>query len=447
MSYNSHEKPADEDGVKERKRRRVDMVKLVSFKDAVNITNQHINSEACGDIAKCVLNKMLGTKLIDDTTNPLVIQCIVEHANDLFRFCHQLRDGNGFDLIKGCINPDKYSAILSTYKSNYSALHDVEDKCVFWTLSSAFFIMYYEINSSLVFDIPFKYQEQEFEIFLRRYPEFLVRTWDATSLLEFQLCMKWAVRCFGNGNNMGCLVELVTRIMKGRQVALTCNTSGGGLKHYDQATEVSTEKCRILIYQRESGIVPRTRKNRCSKKKFIDSGPHMMSPGGAMAASGYDMFRMMPPVAPGGAMFYLPHEFMQINPSDGYFSPHGGMYHLHPSFGAYGNMYPSAAPQQIYPPAYGLDSMPPLSDRPPDSGYLAPPPWVPPDMSYSMIRQRDPYFNPMMAPSGGIVPFIPPTTQTAAGSNHLSNDHRAQLWTPNLPQPPQDMYELSDEHR
>ena len=258
---------------REKKKRRLDMLNLVSTKGSIQFTKDFIENNPCSDLAKCVLQKMLATGIIDDGINPIVIECVAQHADDLFKVSSHVRDGNGFDLIKGVIDPDKYAVILVAFKANYSSITDADAKCMFWAICAVLLIMNYELNSDAIFDIPMRYTEAEFEDFLNRYPEFLIRTWDAASLMEFYLCMKWAVKCFGNGNNMGCLVELVTRIMKGRHVALTCNTSGGGLKNYDQPTEVSTEKCRILIYQRESGIVPRTRKSRGAKRKYQHTGP------------------------------------------------------------------------------------------------------------------------------------------------------------------------------
>jgi hypothetical protein len=57
------------------------------------------------------------------------------------------------------------------------------------------------------------------------------------------------------------MVELVTFMVKGKDIALCTNISGGGLKDFDRPTEVSTEKCRVLIYHRESGTSPRRRRH------------------------------------------------------------------------------------------------------------------------------------------------------------------------------------------
>jgi hypothetical protein len=253
---------------RERKKRRIELNVSVTAKGAVSCYHQCQTNPGYSDLAKVLLRKMLTTGLIDDCTEPAAIRCIAEHANNLFTASFQCKDGNGFELIRNTINSSKYDTISDILQANYSSLSDSEDKCIYWTVCSAFLVMYYEVHSDLVFNLPLSYAKSDFEKFLRRYPEFLLRTWDSSELLTFQLCMKRAVQCFGNGNNMGCLTELVTRICKGRKTALTCNTSGGGLRNYDHPTEVSTEKCRILIYQRESGILPRTRKSRGTKRKF-----------------------------------------------------------------------------------------------------------------------------------------------------------------------------------
>lgn len=258
---------------RDRKKRRIDMRDQITSKNCIEYTLQCIANPLYGDIAKCLLKKMLSVRMVDDRTSPVVIECISALADELFRAAYQCKDGNGFDLIRLCLSSENFPPVSDALRANYSSLNEAEDKCIFWTLCGAFLIIYFELHSDSVFETPLTYDESEFELFLRRYPEFLIRTWDASSLLEFQLCMKRAVQCFGNGNNMGCLVELVTFVMKGRDVALTCNTSGGGLRNYDHPTEVSTEKCRILIYQRESGILPRTRKSRGSKRRYQYTGP------------------------------------------------------------------------------------------------------------------------------------------------------------------------------
>lgn len=307
---------------RDKKKRRLD---LQSAKNSLEFTKHIINDDSCCDISKCVLTRMMELDMIDDYTDHAVIQCINKHASDMLEYSIHCDDGNGFELLKACIDPDQFPTVMDVLKANYSSLSGAEQKCMYWTLCGAFMIMIFEVHSDLIFQIPFSYEEKDFERFLRRYPEFLVRTWDASELFQFQLCMKCAVQCFGNGNNMGCLVELVTGIMKGREVALTCNTSGGGLRNYDNPTEVSTEKCRILIYQRESGIVPRTRRSRGMKRKLENSAP---VPSSMLSAPGSDAARFRGELSPPMGIYptterlqyghYFPQHFVNMSNMDQY---------------------------------------------------------------------------------------------------------------------------------
>ena len=341
---------------RDRKKRRQDFCLMIEPKGTMDCVQNCLSSESCHKASKCLLNRMVATNLIDDFTEPSVVLCIAEHTPDWLSECVACKEGGGFDLIRNNIHPKKYTVVSDVLKSNYSSLSDPEEKCIYWTVSAAVLILYYEINSSNIFTLPLTSTRDEFEAFLIRYPEFILRTWDAAELLTFQICMKAVVSCFGNGNNMGCLTELVTRITKGRDVALTCNTSGGGLRNYDHPTEVSTEKCRILMYQRESGILPRTRKTRGSKRKFSPDGSVMAMPGIPMVR-GINGPRNPPDevIAP---IRMMPHTSMVASSSafgPQYMQPH--MPHL-----ASIN-YPYSTPHaKIYDPMHDVQRLPPDSN-------------------------------------------------------------------------------------
>lgn len=316
----SHELSAAESMARsrDRKKRRMDAKLMVPRRQSLPLIYQYINSPTCPNLVKCLFRKMLSVGLLDDYTNPMVVRCLVDHTPVLLAAAPSCCDGNGLDLIRQSIDFSRYQHVGDVFRANYSSISDPEDKCIFWTIAAAFMIMCFEVQHDAIFTVPFKYSTEDFEPFLRRYPEFLIRTWDAVELLCFQLCMKTAVECFGNGNNMGCLVELVTRITKGRQVALTCNTSGGGLRNYDHPTEVSTEKCRILIYQRESGIVPRTRKSRGIKKRIFQASD-------SLSVREYEMFDARGMMGNSGIPMGMVHHHGGMN-----LPPHQGGYSLYP---------------------------------------------------------------------------------------------------------------------
>lgn len=266
-----------------RKKRRVAIADQISNKGTIDIVNELIQKESCADEVKCLFKKMITAGLLDDLTEPQVVQCIAANGKQLVqavRSCISKGD-SGFTYIKAIVeeSTEDFDKLKATYKSNYTSLTDPESKCIFWTFAAAFLVIYYEFTTDKLFEFPMKTTEEEYREFLLRYPEFLIRTWDSKDLLQFKICMELAVRACGSRSNMGCLVELVTFMMKNREVALCCNTSGGGLREFHRPTEVSTEKCRVLIYHRESGGAPRRRKQlpfHPGSTGGVDNGMRMM---------------------------------------------------------------------------------------------------------------------------------------------------------------------------
>lgn len=225
-----------------------------------------------------LVEKMISLRLIDDYTSPIVFDCLVEHLPAMSIAVTRCARGNGLDLMSRCLQDSDVStssssvvepcerSIAQTFelgRTNYTtAIKRPEDKCIFWTMAVAFFLMYYEFATQHEFLLPAPVSDNDKSEFFQKYPEFLIRSWDANDLLQFRLVMKHVVDIYGNGNNKACLVEMVTRITRGREIALTCNTSGGAMKKetiYNDETEVAAECCRVRIYQRESGVEPRRR--------------------------------------------------------------------------------------------------------------------------------------------------------------------------------------------
>jgi hypothetical protein len=228
--------------------------------------------------------KMLSLELIDDYTSFEVFDFLVDKLPAMRLEVSRCVRGNGLDLLssvlqqqekqdssgngqQGHVSQDPQErSIPRTFelgRTNYTtAIKRPEDKCIFWTMADAFFLLYFEHVTGSVFLLPTPLSNRDLDNFFDVYPEFAVRTWDANDLLQFRLVMRHIVDMYGNGNNKACLVEMVTRITRGRAIALTCNTSGGAMKKetiYNDETEVAAECCRVRIYQRESGIEPRRR--------------------------------------------------------------------------------------------------------------------------------------------------------------------------------------------
>ena len=245
---------------------------------------------------KELIERMLKLGLIDDYTLHEVYEMLVDHIPAMRSVVSRCARGNGLDLLnrvlhdsgtvglmpprlsEGSPEPLPIARTFELGRTNYTtAIKRPEDKCIFWTFSVAFFVLYYEHVADHPFDLPAPFTENDYSEFMTKYPEFAVRTWDFHDLLQFRLVMKHVVNIYGNGNNKACLVEMVTRITRGREIALTCNTSGGAMKKdtiYNDETEVAAECCRVRIYQRESGVEPRRRDhnhNNDEEKKQADT--------------------------------------------------------------------------------------------------------------------------------------------------------------------------------
>jgi hypothetical protein len=206
---------------------------------------------------RMLIERMFLIGFMDAETPAFLVRSLEGSADSLHAEVQQCRDGCGLDVIRDTVPKD--AAVQAVFDLKYSQIA-VDKKDIFWTYCCAFLMFFYEHRMQKPFEVQRIHDESRLYRFLLRYPEFLpCSTVQVHRLLTFSMCMSLAIEAFGNGNNMGCLVELVTRMTESREVALHCNTSGGGLKNYGKLTKVSTEKCRKLIYQRESGVEPRRR--------------------------------------------------------------------------------------------------------------------------------------------------------------------------------------------
>jgi hypothetical protein len=247
------------------------------------------SSSSFASRGRVLIEKMFLIGFMDAETPAYLVRSLEGSAESMYTEAQQCRDGCGLDKIRDAVPKDP--AVQAVFDLKYSQI-TVENKDIFWTYCCAFLIFFYEHRTHKPFEIQRIHAEGRLYRFLMRYPEFLpCSTVQVHRLLTFSLCMTLAIEAFGNGNNMGCLVELVTRMTESREVALHCNTSGGGLKNYGKLTKVSTEKCRKLIYQRESGIEPRRRIVVSSRSKQSSSP----SVGGDDSTSAGDSGSVAPP--------------------------------------------------------------------------------------------------------------------------------------------------------
>lgn len=248
-----------------------------------------------------LIKKMISLYLIDDYTSPAVLDCLIENIPAMNVVVERCARGNGLDLLSRCLQESNGSAhllyedgktiaqIFELGRTNYTtAIKRPEEKCIFWTFSIAFFLLYVLFVTGHEFLLPAPVTDRDMTEFFEKYPEFLIRSWDAGELLQFRIVMQHMVSMYGNGNNKACLVEMVTRVTRGREIALTCNTSGGAMKKdtiYSDETEVAAECCRVRIYQRESGVEPRRRDHSLDDKNGSKSKATQASRGTAVELS------------------------------------------------------------------------------------------------------------------------------------------------------------------
>lgn len=249
-----------------------------SFDDQRHEARGSSSAAALPSRGRALVEKMFILGFMDSDTPADLVRGIDYSADSIFENVQRCHDGLGLDILRESVAKDP--AFQTVFDLKYSQITP-DKKDIFWTYCCAFLVVYYERRMQKSFEVQRIHDERRLYQFLHRYPEFLpCSTVQVHRLLTFSMCMALAVEAFGAGNNMGCLVELVTRMTESREVALNCNTSGGGLKNYGKLTKVSTEKCRKLIYQRESGVEPRRRCN------VIKSRPRRSSlAGGAEGAS------------------------------------------------------------------------------------------------------------------------------------------------------------------
>jgi hypothetical protein len=202
--------------------------------------------------AKYLIRKMRLLRFVDESTPINVVCALAKIADKLFIYAGYGKTGDGANLLRKMMTDD--AAVDAVLASDFSDLSTAttttgtttgtsgsagtadadaavrKQKEIFWVFSSAFLICFFEVKAKKPFSIQYYHPPALGTQFLTLYPEFSDRGMQIDRLLTFHLCMQVAVSAFGKpignivGNaDKGCLVELVTRMTEGREVALLLN--------------------------------------------------------------------------------------------------------------------------------------------------------------------------------------------------------------------------------
>ena len=164
-------------------------------------------------------------------------------------------------LMKALLSP--YSSVAKNqplekqHKLDVASVTSIKD--IMWAVCIAFYILRCPTAANMI-DIP----SEDETAFSDLCADLLVgkSAGNAQHLKLYWWTMRNVNLVFGGGRNKDFLVELVTRITRGRNVALSSNTAGGGLKELYGDNKVSIEKCRREIYVRVTGKAPVVRPNK-----------------------------------------------------------------------------------------------------------------------------------------------------------------------------------------
>jgi hypothetical protein len=232
----------------------------------------------CITYGKSKVNQMIKLDYFNYLIPQDVMRFIDEKALAFRRIAQTCEDSDALVNIKIIVNAAEleYPHIKSVFDMTYSKRTNKADKIIHWTICTFFMVCYIEHHTQSYFKMPMDFDELYFHEFDLNYPEFRERTWNKRELCNFKLVMTWVLKAFGKKENLGYTVELVTLMTAGTQTAMHCNTMGGPISkasYNDAAAKIAEEKCRVLIYRRESGTQAHPRnqdKIKKIKEKSLD---------------------------------------------------------------------------------------------------------------------------------------------------------------------------------
>lgn len=199
-----------------------------------------------------IIRKMRAFHLIDRTTPFAVVDWLAKTMDKIYVYAGYGKAGQAALLMRrlnvGHIGID---AVLRAVYTELTNEHERQNKDVFWIFASAFLICFYEVKARKPFNIQYHHPASLVTEFLNLYPEFCeLDAAQKNRLLTFHLVMQVAVSAFGGDDSL-CLLELVTRMTEGREVALAVNKPTAMTFHQKMSDCLGTvNDCRRIIFER-----------------------------------------------------------------------------------------------------------------------------------------------------------------------------------------------------
>ena len=192
-----------------------------------------LNVAAWSPRAKYLISKMRLLRFIDESTPSYIIVWLAKLSDKLFIYAGYGRSGDARALLKRIkVGHERIDRVLNTNYADLSAggpAVERENKEIYWTFASAFLICFFEIKAKKQFSVQYYHPRKLVDQFVKLYPEFSDHDGlHITRLVTYHLSMQVAVSAFSGSasdpSEATALVELVTRMTEGRELALSCST-------------------------------------------------------------------------------------------------------------------------------------------------------------------------------------------------------------------------------
>lgn len=226
------------------------------------VHNDPLNVASWSPRAKYLISKMRLMRFIDEATPAYLILWLAKTADKLFIYAGYGKTGDAAALLKRIhvghtLIDQVLNADYADLSNNCSESNERENKDIYWTFASAFLICFYEVKAKKRFSIQYYHPGPLVAQFVKLYPDFMPHDGLLMNrLLTYHLCMQVAVSAFGRGvavTESSCLVQLVTRMTEGREVALAIDrpyTENKFPNYLGAAPAETINSCRKTIFEK-----------------------------------------------------------------------------------------------------------------------------------------------------------------------------------------------------
>jgi len=207
-----------------------------------------------------------------DSTPFAVVDWLAKAADKIYVYAGYGKAGEASILLKrlnvGHIGID---AVLRASYAELANEHERENKDVFWIFASAFIICFYEVKARKPFTLQYHHPQKLVTEFKNLYPEFAALDSGLVfRFLTYHLVMQVVVSAFG-GADPNCLIELVTRMTEGREVALAMNKPASLLFSQKVSEQLGNiNDCRRIVFQRVYDVKRAAAKEKEKKKEEVE---------------------------------------------------------------------------------------------------------------------------------------------------------------------------------